>query len=42
MPALLAELGFISNPYDASLMANNPTLFAQGIANGFLEFFGML
>ncbi len=42
MPALLLELGFITNPYDASLMANNPTLFAQGIANGFLEFFGML
>lgn len=42
MPALLVELGFITNPYDASLMANNPSLFAQGIANGFLEFFGML
>jgi len=42
MPALLLELGFISNPYDASLMVNNPGLFAQGIANGFLAFFGML
>lgn len=42
MPALLLEMGFISNPYDASLMVNNPTLFAQGIANGFLEYFGML
>lgn len=42
MPALLLEMGFITNPYDASLMANNPTLFAQGIANGFLAFFGML
>ncbi len=42
MPALLAELGFITNPYDASLMVNNPSLFAQGIANGFLAFFGML
>ena len=42
MPALLLEMGFITNPYDATLMANNPTLFAQGIANGFLEFFGML
>lgn len=42
MPAVLAELGFITNPYDVSLMVNNPTLFAQGIANGFLAYFGML
>ena len=33
MPAVLVEMGFISNPYDASLMANNPSLFARGIYN---------
>lgn len=42
MPALLVELGFITNPYDVSLMVNNPNLFAQGIANGFLAYFGTL
>ncbi len=42
MPALLLEMGFITNPADADLMANNPTLFARGIANGFLAYFGML
>jgi len=42
MPALLLELGFITNPYDLSLMVNNPTLFARGIANGFLAYFGLL
>ncbi|MBE6598493.1 MAG: N-acetylmuramoyl-L-alanine amidase [Ruminococcaceae bacterium] len=42
MPALLLEMGFITNPTDANLMANNPGLFAEGIANGFLAYFGML
>ncbi len=42
MPALLLEMGFITNPVDANLMASNPQLFAQGIANGFLAYFGML
>jgi N-acetylmuramoyl-L-alanine amidase len=31
MPAVLAEIGFISNPADAALMRDNPGLFAQGI-----------
>ncbi len=38
MPAVLIELGFISNPNDASLMNTQPELFAQGIYNGILEF----
>jgi len=42
MPAVLLELGFITNPYDVSLMVNNPELFAVGIANGFLAYLGML
>ena len=40
MPAILAEIGFITNPSDAALMNNNPELFAQGIYNGMLEYFG--
>lgn len=40
MPATLLELGFITNPTDASLMANSPELFAQGIADGITEFLG--
>ena len=40
MPAILVELGFITNPRDASLMVNNPELFAEGIYNGIVEFTG--
>lgn len=38
MPAVLVEMGFISNPSDAALMNNNPELFAQGIYNGIVEY----
>ncbi len=34
MPAVLVELGFITNAGDAALMANSPQLFALGVANG--------
>ena len=40
MPAVLVEIGFITNPYDASLMSNRPDLFAEGIANGVFSFLG--
>lgn len=40
MPAVLMELGFITNAADAALMANNPRLFAQGLANGLNAFLG--
>ncbi|MBQ8440726.1 MAG: N-acetylmuramoyl-L-alanine amidase [Clostridia bacterium] len=40
MPAILVELGFISNPSDAALMNNSPELFARGIYNGILEYLG--
>ncbi|MGN1410606.1 MAG: N-acetylmuramoyl-L-alanine amidase, partial [Eubacteriales bacterium] len=42
MPATLVELGFITNPIDAELMAYSPQLFAAGITNGVLAFMGML
>ena len=41
MPAILVELGFISNPYEASFMANNPSLFAQGIYQGLLDYLSL-
>ena len=42
MPAVLVEMGFITNPSDAALMNNNPALFAEGIYNGILDFTGLL
>lgn len=42
MPATLVELGFITNPSDAELMAYSPQLFAAGITNGVLAYLGML
>ena len=39
MPAVLVELGFITNPGDAALMNENPRLFAQGIYQGIDNYF---
>ena len=41
MPAVLVEMGFISNPGDAALMAENPSLFATGIYNGILDYLNL-
>ena len=41
MPAVLVEMGFISNPGDAELMAYSPDLFARGIYNGILEYYDL-
>ncbi|MBE6611441.1 MAG: N-acetylmuramoyl-L-alanine amidase [Ruminococcaceae bacterium] len=41
MPAALIEMGYITNPGDAALMRDEPDLFALGIYNGILEYFGM-
>ena len=41
MPAVLVELGFITNPRDAFLMRDNPDLFARGIYQGILEYTGV-
>ncbi len=40
MPAVLVEIGFITNPGDAALMTAQPGLFATGIANGIIDFTG--
>lgn len=42
MPAVLVELGFITNPSDAELMAYSPELFAEGIYRGILEYYDLL
>ena len=41
MPAILVELGFITNPEEAELMNNNPALFARGIYTGILQYFNL-
>lgn len=38
MPAVLVELGFITNASDAALMNDRPDLFAQGIYQGIVEY----
>ena len=40
MPAVLVELGFITNPQDAAAMRDNPDLFARGIYRGLNEYYG--
>ena len=39
MPAVLVEMGFITNPGDAELMVNSPNLFALGIYRGILDYY---
>ena len=41
MPAVLVELGFISNPSDAELMNTRPDLFAEGIYRGIVAYTGL-
>ena len=41
MPAVLVELGFITNPQDAARMRDNPNLFAQGIYRGLLDYLNL-
>ena len=41
MPAVLVEIGFISNPGEAAVMRDNPGLFARGIYNGIVEYTGI-
>lgn len=39
MPAVLLELGFITNPSDAALLASSPGLFAEGIYRGLKRYY---
>ncbi len=41
MPAVLVEMGFISNPNDARLMKNEPERFARGVYQGILNYYGL-
>ena len=41
MPAVLVELGFITNPSDAELMNTRPDLFADGIYRGIVSYTGL-
>jgi N-acetylmuramoyl-L-alanine amidase len=41
MPAVLIELGFITNPGDAALMSQSPELFAEGVYRGLVQYTGV-
>ena len=41
MPAIVLELGFITNPREARYMYENPNLFARGIYNGLRRYYGV-
>ena len=41
MPAVLVEMGFITNPEEAQLLESRPDLFAEGIYQGILHYFGL-
>ncbi len=42
MPAVLVEMGFITNPDDADLLVNSPYLFATGVYRGILEYYDLI
>lgn len=41
MPAVLVELGFITNPREAELMSTSPDLYAEGVYRGIVEYTGL-
>ena len=41
MPAALIEIGFITNPAEAYLMESDPSVFARGMFDGIMKFFGL-
>ncbi|MDD2189582.1 MAG: N-acetylmuramoyl-L-alanine amidase [Eubacteriales bacterium] len=42
MPAVLVEMGFMSNPVDLNLLVSDPQSFARGIYYGILAYYGLL
>ena len=41
MPAVLSEIGFLSNPREAAQMNENPELFAEGLYRGIVAYYGV-
>ncbi|MBO7150599.1 MAG: N-acetylmuramoyl-L-alanine amidase, partial [Clostridia bacterium] len=41
MPAVLVELGFITNPDDAAIMASSPNLFADALYAALRSYYGV-
>ena len=41
MPAVLMEIGYITNLDDAFLMRTDPQAFARGLYNGIIAYFGV-
>ena len=41
MPAMLVEMGYLTNVHDAELLSTDPQAFARGIYNGILVYFGL-
>ena len=42
MPAVLVEMGYLSNENDAILLRDSSELFVQGLYNGILNYFNSL
>lgn len=41
MPAVLVEMGYLTNPNDAQKLSTDPESFARGIYNGILAYYGL-
>lgn len=41
MPAVLVEMGYMTNPRDLELLTTDPQSFARGIYNGILAYYGL-
>jgi len=41
MPAVLVELGYLTNIEDAIMLRDDPQSFANGLYNGILAYFGL-